>query len=95
LQALEPLPRVNALPEGFASRDPTGPEYRPRERLFVKLPTLSGRQRSFGACDSGNPLPPQGRQAISDSNRYDVRALQTCAPLKLEFRHQGSVRHNS
>jgi hypothetical protein len=34
-QALEPLPRVNALPGGFAPRDPTGPEYRPRERLFL------------------------------------------------------------
>jgi hypothetical protein len=35
LQALAPLPRVNALPWGFAPRDPTGPEYRPRERLFL------------------------------------------------------------
>ena len=50
---------------------------------LVKLPTLSGRQRSFGACDSGDPLPPQRRQAISDSNRYDVRAFRTCIPLNL------------
>src|SRR5690606_38141624 len=35
LQALEPLPRVNAPPWGFAPRNPLGPEYRPRDRLCL------------------------------------------------------------
>jgi hypothetical protein len=36
-QALEPLPRMTALPAGFASRDPAGPEFRLRERLYFSV----------------------------------------------------------
>jgi len=36
-QALEPLPRMTALPVGVASRDPAGPEFRPRERLCSSI----------------------------------------------------------
>ena len=94
LQALEPLPRVARYPKV--------------SRRAIRLDRSTGRGsacllncRRFPGVSAhlvhARPETLCHREGGKQSPIRTVtitRALQTCAPLKLEFRHQGSGRHN-